>query len=115
MLREATETIRAMPKIMRLAGYLKRLAALDDCGARLRIIHKNESTDCDEKWTFDEHAEWDGLCDVIEPWEDALSPEEKKLLEPMTNFMACLCRGEDPEEHVKVTIELLPTGKYVKK
>jgi hypothetical protein len=36
-------------------------------------------------------------------------------MKPIMNFMACLCRGEDPEEHLKVTYEFVPTGKYGKK
>jgi len=108
------QEIAVLPKILRLAGYLSRLAVADECGARLRLAHKHESTDYDEKWTPEEEAEWERLTDAIEPWWYALSDEEKKLLNPVEVFMAHLCRGEDPEEHIRLILELVPTGKYGK-
>jgi len=109
------QEIAALPKILRLAGYLSRMAAADEVGARLRLAHAKESTDHDEKWTAEEEAEWERVTDEIDPWWYALTEEEKVLLNPVSVFTACLCRGEDPEEHIKLTWEPVPTGKYGKK
>lgn len=106
------EEITALPKIVRVAGYLSKMALLDECGAKLRVAHAHHSTDHDEKWTPEEEAEWDRLCDDLDPWWDALSAEEKAMINPIIVFSACLCRGEDPSEHVKLKVEHLPTGKY---
>ena len=106
------EQIKQLPKILRLIGYLSRSSKLSECGAKLRLAHIHEATDADERWTDEEEAEWDNLCDNVNPWWEALSNEEKILLKPLECFMACLCRGEDPEEHIKLTMELI--GKYAK-
>lgn len=102
-----TEEIIKLPKIVRLAGYLSNLAKLDEYGAKLRTKY-----DKDESWTREDEKEWDDLCDLNDPWHYALSSEEHQLLEPIVLFMSCLCRGEDPSENIKLTYELLPTGKY---
>lgn len=104
------EEISKLPKIIRLAGYLKTLAALDECGAILRT-----GKDGRDEWTPEEEKRWEELDDEFEPWHYALTEEEHELIKPIVNFMACLCRGEDPEEHLKVTYEFVPTGKYGKK
>ncbi len=107
-----TAEIASLPKIERLAGYLKVLAELDACGAMLRTTHATESNDYDEKWTPEEEMWWDACCDQCDPWWDALSKEEKASLNPIIVYMACLCRGEDPDEHLKLSVEFVPTGKY---
>lgn len=86
------DRIRALPKVQRLAGYLARLAALDEVGARFRTNKE------DEEWTEEEHNEWDKYCDELDPWWYALSEEEKCSVNYVENYMACLCRGELPEE-----------------
>ena len=93
--------IHELPKIVRLAGYLARLALLDEVGAKLRTSKE------DEDWTQEEEERWYTLVDEIENWEYGLSREEHNLLKPISSFMACLCRGEDPEEHLKLTCEFL--------
>jgi hypothetical protein len=103
---KTVEEISLLSKIERLSGYLARMAAIDELGAKLRV--KGE----DEDWTEEEQNAWDELCDEADPWFYALSDAEKELLKPIENFMACLCRGEDPEEHIKLTYEFLPGGKY---
>lgn len=107
---EEIKRISALPKQIRLAGYLKRLAELDEWGAILRT-----GKDGNDKWSPEDEQKWDDLCDGMDAWFYALSAEEHELLRPIVNFMACLCRGEDPEEHLKVSYEFVPTGKYGKK
>ena len=107
---ERIKEIAKLPKQIRLAGYLKRLAELDEWGAILRT-----GKDDSDKWSPEDEKKWDDLCDELDAWFYAVTPEEHELIRPITNFMACLCRGEDPEEHLKISVELLPTGKYGKK
>ena len=106
--------IAALPKILRLSGYIMRMAALDDCGARLRLAHSHENTDYDEKWTAEEDAEWEAHCDGLDNWWYALSEAEKASMNSVMVYMAHLCRAEDPDEHIKVSHEFLPDGKYAK-
>lgn len=106
---EEIERISKLPKQIRLAGFLARLAALDELGAQLRTGKDNS-----DKWSAEDEKKWDDLGDEVEAWHYALSEAEHELLRPIVNFMACLCRGEDPEENIRVTYELLPTGKYAK-
>lgn len=110
ILSEEIKRIAALPKQIRLAGYLKRLAALDELGAILRT-----GKPFDDKWSPEDDQKWENCCNELEAWGFALTVEERELLKPISSFMACLCRGEDPEEHVKITIKLLPKGKYGKK
>lgn len=80
-----------MHPTVRLAGYFARTAALAECGARLRTEKE------DEDWTEEENAEWDRLCDEIEPWFYALSDAEREFLcgQKFDDFLGKLTRGED--------------------
>ncbi len=93
-----SQEIMLLPKPVRLAGYLARMAAVDELGAQLRCSKE------DEQWSEEEQAQWEALCDAVDPWFYALSSEEKQLLNPVIVFMACFARGEDPEGLLKLKL-----------
>lgn len=100
------EEILALPKVLRLSGFLLALAQLDDLGARLRLAHAHESTDYDEKWTEQEELAWETAVDEMEKWNGALSESERKLLDPIVIFQGYLCRGEDPEGRADLSTQI---------
>ena len=97
-----TEEIIKLPKPVKLAGYLATLVKLDECGAKLRTKYNKDDT-----WTEEDLNEFDNLCDLCDPWYYALSSEDHQLLEPIVLYMACLCRGENPNEKIKLSYELI--------
>jgi hypothetical protein len=89
--RTSIEEIKAMTPAQRVAGYLVRVAAVAECGAKLRAIHAN-----DDDWTDDEESEWDEVRNATMTWFDAMSDEELEACETFDNALATLCRGEWP-------------------
>lgn len=92
-LHEQVEEIKKLPPSLRVAGYLARSARHAELGARLRLNGRP-----DESWTPEEDAEWDRLCDEIDPWWYAMTDEDKAEARKVDLYLASLCRGEYPME-----------------
>ena len=83
------EKICLMPSGVRVGGYLRRVAALSELGAVLRLGGREDAS-----WTSDEEAEWDRQCDELDAWHDALTEDERAKLELVEVVLAEICRGE---------------------
>ena len=83
--------IQNLHPTVRIAGYLARNMALAECGAKLRTVKE------DEEWTEEEEAEWDRLCDELDPWFYALTDAERELMTKIDAnfFVSKLARGEN--------------------
>ena len=99
------QEIRELSKVVRLAGYIARLAAFDEMGAKISARKE------DEQWTTEENTEWEKMCDEFDAWHYGLSVQEHETIAPISTFMAYLCHGEDPDEHIKLTYEIVSADK----
>lgn len=88
---ERIKKLEQLHPVERLAGYLHYSTKLAMVGAKLRKGDREDST-----WTPEEEAEWDAVCDELDGWWYALTPEEKKALEPADLIIASITRGEWP-------------------
>jgi len=81
--------IRELPQNLRLAGYIKRNAALTEHLAKLRLEKE------DNEWTDEDEAKWERLEEEVEPWWYALNEEDRRFLRTIEVRMAALANGED--------------------
>ncbi len=90
--KEQTEAIRQLHPAVRMAGYLARVAALAELGARLRTRFP------DDNFPDKDQQDWDRLSDECDPWYDALSEPELYAVRYMDRVLGPLTCGELPAD-----------------
>ena len=82
------EEIRALPQNLRIAGFLKLSAVLNEYAAELRLAKD------DSEWTDEESKKWDELADELDGWWWAMSQEEIEFIRPISVRTAIIACGE---------------------